>query len=292
MSSLKLRKLLGTDTLLPYWLLLPSIVYLIIFFVLPLSQAFLLSFRTDDGRLTLKYFERMVNDVKFRDALKNTFLLTVIIVPLQLATALVIALLINTGFRGSRFFLYLCAIPLGISDLAAGLVWLSIFTEHGYLNSVLHTLGFINKPFYFLSYENLPWMFGAIIAAEHWRATAIVLVILVAGLQMISKDYLEAADIMGARGLKKLWYVILPLLKPSIQAALIIRTIFAFEVFAVVIALAGDLVPVLAGESYFWYFLYRNLHVAAAYAVLLMVLSIAITWAYLRFLRVREETRL
>ena len=286
-----LRRLLETDTLLPYWLLLPSVAYLVVFFVLPLSQAFLLAFRTDDGQLTLKFFERMVNDAKFKDALKYTFLLTVIVVPIQLATALVIALLVNTGFRGSRLFLYLCAIPLGISDLAAGLVWYSIFTGRGYLNSVLYSLGIIDKPFHFLSYENIPWMFGAIVAAEHWRATAIVLVILIAGLQMISKDYLEAAEVLGAGRLKKLWYVVLPLLKPSLQAALIIRTIFAFEVFAVVIALAGDLIPVLASESYWWYALYRNLHVAAAYGVLLMALSITVTWGYLRFLRTREEVR-
>jgi multiple sugar transport system permease protein len=240
----------------------------------------------------LKYFERMINDAKFKDALKNTFLLTIIVVPIQLITALVIALLVNAGLRGSRFFLYLCAIPLGISDLAAGLVWYSIFAEHGYINSLLHMLGFLSKPFHFLSYEHPQWMFGAILAAEHWRATAIVMIVLVAGLQMVSKDYLEAAEVMGASRFQKLWHVILPLLKPSIQAALIIRTIFAFEVFAVVIALAGDLIPVLASESYWWYALYRNLHIAAAYGVLLMVLSIIVTWGYLRFLRVREEVRI
>jgi len=284
-----LRRLLRTDTLLPYWLLLPTVVYLIIFFVLPLFQAFSLSFKTDDGQLTLKYFERMVYDVGFMDALKNTFLLAIILVPLQLVTALVIALLINTNFRGSRLFLYICAIPLGISDLASGLVWFSIFSEHGYLNSLLYKLGILGQPFHFLSYVHLPWTFGAILAAEHWRATAIVLVVLVAGLQMISKDYLEAAEVMGANKLQRLWYVVLPLLKPSLQAALIIRTIFAFEVFAVVIALAGNLVPVLASQSYWWYALYRNLHIAAAYGVLLMTLSVLVTWGYLRFLRTREE---
>jgi len=284
-----LRRLLRTDTLLPYWLLLPTVVYLIIFFVLPLFQAFSLSFKTDDGQLTLKYFERMVYDVGFMDALKNTFLLAIILVPLQLITALVIALLINTNFRGSRLFLYICAIPLGISDLASGLVWFSIFSEHGYLNSLLYKLGILSQPFHFLSYVHLPWTFGAILAAEHWRATAIVLVVLVAGLQMISKDYLEAAEVMGANKLQRLWYVVLPLLKPSLQAALIIRTIFAFEVFAVVIALAGNLVPVLASQSYWWYALYRNLHIAAAYGVLLMTLSVLVTWGYLRFLRTREE---
>jgi multiple sugar transport system permease protein len=283
------RKALGSEQALPYWLILPTLVYILIFFLMPLSQAIFLAFRADDGRFTLQYFVRMVQDVRFLDALQYTLLLVAIIVPLQLATALAMALLVNTRFLGHRLFLYVCAIPLGISDLAAGLVWLSLFTQHGYLNSFLHAFGMIERPLNFLSYQNLGWVLGAIVIAEHWRATAIVFVILVAGLQMISRDYLEAAEVLGAGRWRKLWYVTLPLLKPSLQSALIIRTILALQMFAVVLALGGAMVPVLAGESYLWYSTYRNLHLASAYAVLLMVLSLGMTWIYLRFLRVRME---
>jgi multiple sugar transport system permease protein len=285
----RLRKFLGTDTLLSYWLLLPTLVFIGVFFLMPLFNAIMLAFRADNGAFTLDYFKKMVADVRFIETLKYTFLLAVTIVPLQLITALAMALLVNTGFRGSRFFLYLFALPLGISDLAAGLIWLSIFTQHGFLNSILYSLGIIERPIYFISYQNIGLTFLAVVVAEHWRATAIVLVILVAGLQMISKDYLEAAEVLGARGWRKVWYVVLPMLKPSLQSALIIRTIFALQTFAVVLALAGDIIPVLSGEAYFWHFLYRNSHIASAYAVFLMVISIGMTWFYLRFLRSRME---
>jgi len=284
----RLRNLLGTDTLLPYWLLLPTLVFIGVFFLMPLFEAIGLAFHGDAG-FTLDYFKKMVSDVRFVDALKYTFLFAITIVPLQLITALAMALLLNTGFRGSRFFLYLFALPLGIADLAAGLIWLSIFTHHGFLNSILYNLGVIERPIHYLSYQNINFTFLSVVAAEHWRATAIVMVILVAGLQMISKDYLEAAEVLGARGWKKIWYVILPLLKPSLQSALIIRTIFALQTFAVVLALAGQITPVLAGEAYFWQFLYRDSHVASAYAVLLMVISIAMTWVYLRYLGSKTE---
>ncbi len=279
---------MGTDTLLPYWLLLPTLVFIGVFFLMPLFEAVGLAFHGESG-FTLDYFKKMVSDVRFLDALKFTFLFAITIVPLQLITALAMALLLNTGFRGSRFFLYIFALPLGIADLAAGLIWLSIFTHHGFLNSVLYNLGIIEKPIHYLSYQNVNFTFLAVVAAEHWRATAIVMVILVAGLQMISKDYMEAAEVLGARGWKKIWYVILPLLKPSLQSALIIRTIFALQTFAVVLALAGQITPVLAGEAYFWQFLYRDSHVASAYAVLLMVISIAMTWVYLRYLKSKTE---
>ncbi|KUK26773.1 MAG: Binding-protein-dependent transport systems inner membrane component [Acetothermia bacterium 64_32] len=274
--------------MLPYWLLLPTLAFIGVFFLMPLFRAIGLAFYGDSG-FTLDYFKQMISDVRFIDALKFTFLFAITIVPLQVITALAMALLLNTGVRGSRFFLYLFAIPLGISDLAAGLIWLSIFTHRGFLNSILYALGVIEKPIHYLSYQNVGFTFLSVVAAEHWRATAIVMVILVAGLQMISKDYLEAAEVLGARGWKKIWYVILPLLKPSLQSALIIRTIFALQTFAVVLALAGQITPVLAGEAYFWQFLYRNSHVASAYAVLLMAISIAMTWVYLRYLRPRRE---
>lgn len=273
----------------PYALVAPALLYLAIFFAYPLVQAFVLSFRSEEGPLTLAFFRQMAADTYFRGAIRNSFLLTLLVVPLQLIIALIIALIVNTRFRAAPSFLYICAIPLGISDLAAGLIWLSVFTERGYLNTVLQALGLTAQPLTFLTYEHQDWLYGAIVATEVWRATAIVMVILVAGLQLVPRDYLEAADVFGARPLQKLWRITLPLLMPSLQAALMIRTILALQLFATVITLSGRLVPVLAGEAYFWYSIYRNFHVASAYAVLIMVISFLITVLYLRLLRTRAE---
>lgn len=274
---------------LPYLLLAPSLLFLGVFFVYPLVQAFGLSFLRPEGGLTAEHFQRMLGDTYFRGAITNSLLLTAIVVPIQVAIGLVIALLINSRFRGHLWFLYICAIPLAISDLAAGLIWLSVFTERGYLNTLLHMVGAVREPLTYLSVEQPVWLYGAIIAAEVWRATAIVMIILLAGLQLIPRDYFETADVFGAGGWRKLWHVTLPLLRPSLQTALIIRTILAFQLFATVITLSGRQVPVLAGEAYFWYGLYRNPHVASAYAVLIMGVSVVITWVYLRALRTREE---
>jgi multiple sugar transport system permease protein len=273
----------------PYALVLPALLYMAILFVYPLVQAFVLSFRSEEGFLTLEFFRQMAADTYFRGAIRNSFLLTALVVPLQLIVALIIALIVNTRFRLAPSFLYICAIPLGISDLAAGLIWLSVFTERGYLNTILGGLGLSTQPITFLTPERMDWLYGAIVVTEVWRATAIVMVILVAGLQLVPRDYLEAADVFGARPLQKLWRITLPLLMPSLQAALMIRTILALQLFATVITLSGRLVPVLAGEAYFWYSTYRNFHVASAYAVLIMAISFLITFMYLRLLRTRAE---
>ncbi len=84
----------------------------------------------------------------------------------------------------------------------------------------------------------------------------------------------------------------MPLLKPSLQSALILRTVLAFEVFAVVYALGGRNFPVLAGEAYTWQNENQNYGVAAAYAVLIMVISLLATAAYLRALRIDPERAL
>jgi multiple sugar transport system permease protein len=273
------------DSALPYGLLAPTLIFVALLIIVPIFQAFLLAFQGADGSLTLGNFQKMVSDTSFLDALKFTFLLLIFIVPLQVVLALCMALLIHTRFKGHSLFLYIYAIPLAISDLAAGIAWLSIFTERGYLNSILFSLGWIDKPILYLSYQNLPAMFATVVIAESWRATAIVMTILLAGLQVIPRDYFEAAEVFGAGTLKRTLYVVLPLLRPSLQNALIIRTIFAFQTFSVVLALVGRVIPVLAGESYNWYVTNRNPNMAATYAVLVMAFTIIATWVYLKFLK-------
>lgn len=277
-----------SERYIPYLLVLPSVVFLLFLFAWPLVEALLLSIRGSEG-WTLEHFQRMAADLYFKDAVKYTVLLAVVVVPLQVILALCMAMLLGGISKGRDLFLYVWTIPLGISDLAAGIAWLAIFTERGYLNSFLQTLGLIQEPRLWLSYETPAMLFLAVVAAEVWRATAIVLVILVAGLQLIPKEYSEAAEVFGATPWRRFWKVTLPLLMPSLQVALILRTILALEVFAVVVALGGRNLPVLAGEAYFWYNAYQNPGVAAAYSVLILGISVLATLLYLRLMRPHQE---
>src|SRR3990170_2583462 len=193
---------------LPYWLILPTVAYLALFFAWPTVQAFQLAFRDGDA-WTLEHFRTMANDAAFGDALRFTLLLVVVIVPLQFAVALGMALLVNAKLRGRGLFLYVFLLPLAISDLAAGIVWSAIFTEFGYLNTIL--------------------------------------------------------------------------------VALVLRVILAFEVFATVIAITGAGETVLAEEAWRWKTSYFDDSVAAAYAVLILVLSVVSAGLILRLLRTPRE---
>ncbi len=272
----------------PYALIAPSVVFLGAFFLVPLVQTIWLSFSAGDG-LSLENYQRMAGDLNFSLAVKNTFLLTLVVVPLQVVLALAMATMVTKLDKGRDLVLWVLTIPLGISDLAAGLAWLALLQNTGYLNSALYALGLIQGPVGWLSQET-PWaLFFAIVLAEIWRATAIVLVILIAGLQLIPKEFSEAAEIFGARPWTRFRKITLPLLKPSLQSALILRTVLAFEVFAVVYALGGRNFPVLAGEAYVWQNDNQNYGVAAAYAVLIMAISLIATAIYLRVLRTHPE---
>lgn len=273
----------------PYLLLLPSIVFLLVFFAYPMVEAFSMSLRDQNGVWGLATFNKMVSDVAFGQALRTTLILTVIIIPVQFTIALIMALVVQAKLKGAGFFLYTFSVPLGISELAAGIIWFAIFTDRGFLNTFLTQTGILDKPFLFLSYQSQGWLIFAVLMAEMWRSTAIIMIILVSGLQSIPSDYLEAADVFGASLWQKVRKLILPMLRPSIQVALILRTIFSFQVFAVAMAVAGRGISLLAAEAYRWYSDYRNANVSAAYAALILALSILSTCIYIAWLRTKPE---
>ena len=275
---------------LPYLLLAPAVVFLCAFFLYPFVQVAVESV-TRGGEITLENYRRMAGHWKFAPALRNTLILAAIVVPVQLALALTMASVVTRLQRGRSTILYIFAIPLGISDLAAGLIWLSIFEQSGFLNSFLTGFGLREKPMLFLGYQNTWAIFLAICLAEIWRATAIMMVILVAGMGLIPKEYGEAAEVFGATRWQRFRKVTLPMLKPSLQTALILRVILSFEVFAVVVALGGSQVPVLMSETYNWQFAMQERGIAAAMAMVILAISVAFTLLILRLLHVPKEAR-
>jgi multiple sugar transport system permease protein len=274
----------------PYLLIAPSLAFLAVLFFVPLVQTIALAFQAD-GASSAANFVRMARDLNFTDAVVNTFEIVVIVVPLQLLLALAMAMMLQHVRGGRDIVLWIWSIPLGISDLAAGLVWLAILTDKGYLNTVLLRLGVLSGPQSWLSYETPATLFAAIVVAELWRATAIVLVILVAGVQLIPKEYGEAADVFGATPWQRFTRVTLPLLRPSIQTALILRTVLAFEMFAIVLSIGGRNFPVLVSEAFNWQYNQQDFGVAAAYAMIVMGVSLAATMIYLWVLRTPAAQR-
>ena len=264
-------------------LLLPTLLFLAFFIGYPLVSAFFLAFSGDTS--ALDNFKNLFQDRMFWRALKYTLMLAGVIVPIQLVLAIALALFVNLRFKGYTLILYIIAIPLALSDVTASLMSYTMFAPMGYINKLLLNSGIIETPIYFFGFMFRTREFWVIALTEIWRATPLVFVIILAGLQSINKEYLEAADIFGFTKTQKLFKIILPLLKPSIMSALLIRTLFAFQIFGVVWLLAGRDIPVLAGETYYQYVHLNNPQMASAYGVVIAVITFIISYFYLFTLR-------
>jgi len=276
----------------PYWLILPTAGYLAVFFAWPMVKSFQLAFQNIAGDWSLTPVRSMYHDIDFWPALKFTLLLVAVIVPIQFVLALVMALLVNSTLRGRSILLFVFIVPLAVSDLAAGLVWQSIFTENGYLNTILEGVGILDHPQIWIDPRHSNWLLGEVVLTEMWRSTSFIMIILVAGLQGIPREYGEAAEVFGAGFFQRLRTVVLPMLKPALQVALLLRIIFAFEVFASVIAITGRAKTTLTGQALRWQGEYFDSHVAAAYALLILVLSLVSAALVLRLVRTPRERML
>ncbi|MCF7549050.1 carbohydrate ABC transporter permease [Pseudonocardia sp. WMMC193] len=274
---------------LPYLLLLPSVAYLVIFFASPMVQAFGLAFTSTTGEWGLTSLSAMVSDDRFWPAVWTTLILLVVLLPIQLALALAMSMIITGRLRGRGFWLYVFLLPLGVSELGAGILWYSIFVEQGWLNTVLQGVGLIDRPVIWLDYRE-PWrVIGTIVVAEAWRSTSLLVIILVGGLRQIPKDYLEAADVFHAGPWQRMRHVVLPLLRPTIRTALIVRVVLAFEVFATVIALGGTATDTLATQANRAYTEFQDAHLASAYGLVILVVSLVAVGLVLAALPARKE---
>lgn len=272
--------------LVPFLMFAPLIAYLVLFMGVPLIQTFVIAFTSPQG--PMGNFQRLIQSGEFWKTLQNTLLFTAIIVPLQLVLGLALALFVNQRFKGYLFVLYVIAIPLALSDVSASLMSYTIFGYSGILNKFLTMTGLIEFPMYFLGRHVQDRAFWVIVVTEIWRATPLVFVILLAGLQAVNKEYLEAADIFGFSKWKKFTRIILPVLRPSMMAALLIRTLFAFQIFGVVWVLNDRGIPVMAGEAYYYQTELHNPNMASAYGLMIAVVSILISWLYLVFFRPKK----
>jgi len=273
----------------PYLLLAPSAVFLLLFFAIPMLQSFQLALQDAGGNWTFATFERMLAEPNFGLAIRVTITLLVLVIPIQLVLAMAMALIVNARLRGSSLWLYIYALPLAISELAAGLVWVAIFQQRGWLNSILQGLGLIDTGIVWQSAETYPTLIGIVLVTEAWRATSIIMIILVAGLQSIPDEYIEAAEVYGATLWQRVRRVILPMLRPALQVALILRIVLAIQVFATVIALAGSALTTLSAQAWVASSSTQDDHLAAAYAFVILALSIVSTIGVLWLLPVREE---
>jgi trehalose transport system permease protein len=281
-------------------LALPLVAYLLFLTAAPIGETVRLSLSAplDGGFPSLGRYRALWESDLFRAALRNTLIVVLLSLTLEIGLGLLLALTLHTRFPLRGLVRTLILMPLGVPTVVSAAVMLLVFSRSGYLNAMLFAvadaLGAAGvewrfEPVGWTVVGGLPTLL-TVAVADTWKVVPVVTLILLAGLQTISVEVEEAAEVDGATGWRRLRHVVLPLLMPYLTAAVILRAIDAFRIFEVALVLAGRVEPVLG--TFIWGRYAppaSDPFTAAAAAVVLFVLILAFVVLYLRLVVGRGE---
>ena len=269
--------------------LAPITLYLLGFTLVPVVSTLWLSVAGENAGITLEHFRRIASHYQFGEAVVNTFAITAVGLVLELGLGLAAALALASRPRGRTAFQVCLLMPLGVPTIVAAAVMRAVFSTVGYLNEVLLRAHVIRAPVDWVGERMLAVLTVAV--ADAWKVTPLVLLIVLAGLGTIPGELYEAARTDGASPWRQFRAVTLPLLRPALTMALIVRGVDAFGIFAPPLALVGGGLPVLSTYAYAEYLEYGNPHTAAASSVILVVMILVTVLAYLKLAGPQEVLR-
>ncbi|MGO4496296.1 carbohydrate ABC transporter permease [Paenibacillus sp. 2RAB27] len=231
-----------------YWgyiFTLPFTIGLLVFTVFPVVFSGYISFAEWDlfnppKWVGLANWKDVFGEKVYWIALRNVLYFALIFVPLQTLLALVIAHLLNQGLRGQALLRLFYFLPVVTPWMAAGVIWAWIFnTQYGVLN---WTLSLVHIPAV-KWISSMDWwvVIGSIALVNVWKGVGSSMILLLAGLQTVSKDMKEAAQIDGASNWNYFIRIVFPLVSPMIYMVLILSTISAFQAFDVFLSMFGSL---------------------------------------------------
>lgn len=264
----------------------PVTIGLIIFYFYPffsvIGDSFydIGAFDRKQGFVGLGNYAKMMADPEMWMSLGNTFKYVLIIVPITVVLAILIAVLLNSKIRGVSVFRVIYFIPAITMAAAVAMVWKWIFNgDFGILNYVIELLGGTARRW--LSEKNTALL--CVCCVSIWSSIGYYMIILLAGIQGISRGYYEAAEIEGANAVQKFTKITLPLLTPTIFYVAIMLIISTFQTFDAIYMMIGEKSAAIKYTQSIVMYFYRNAFVypkkgyASAIAVLLFLIIMAIT---------------
>jgi ABC-type sugar transport system permease subunit len=284
------------------WLLLaPSLLVMLGVTLWPVISTFILSFFNAPTGLNqartfvgLGNYLAMLRDQLFWETIQRTMYFTVVSVGLELTLGLAIAQLIHSRPWGWKFLRISLIIPWAVPTIVNGAMWRWIYSaDFGALNGLLLQLGLIKHYVPWLTFPNMAM--NLVIVADVWHTMPFVALVLQAALATLPEDLEEAAAVDGANAWQRFWQIRLPLLRPAILVALIVRTVDAFRVFDIVyIITSGGPAYKTLTITYLTYlnsFAFGKQGIGAALSFLISTFTIIMALIYIRFLYRPEETQ-
>ena len=284
------KKVFFRSAWLPWALLAPQLVVVLVFFFWPAAQAILQSLQQSDAFGTsvvwvgLENFRNLWNDDSYMASFQTTAVFSILVAFFGIGLALVLAVFADRITRGSLLYRTLLIWPYAVAPVVAGVIWLFLFSPSiGIMPYVLRLVGFEWN-----SLLNSRHAMALVVMAAVWKQISYNFLFFLAGLQSIPKSLIEAAAMDGARPWRRFWNIQFPLLSPTTFFLLVINVVYAFfDTFAIVSAATqggpGKDTAILVYKVYFDGFKAMDLGGSAAQSVVLMVIVIALTVLQLRF---------
>ena len=219
--------------ILPYFLVSPYLLHLLVFIAFPVVFSIVLTFHKWNIISPMEYvgadnFVRLFNDRMFWKAIVNTFVFLVIHIPLQIIIALALAYFLNQKLFFRAFFRAAFFLPVVISGVVVTMLWQQLYSfDTGLINGMLVSIGLPRVAW--LTDSKFAMISIAIMAT--WKNVGLYVILFLVGLQSVPERYYEAADVEGASSWQKFRYITLPAINPTIFMVTILSTIGGFGLF-------------------------------------------------------------
>jgi len=276
-------------------LLMPWIITFLVFWAYPLIYSLIMSFSeyktltNEMSFIGLGNYQKILNDVQFWNALKNTFIFTFGTVPITTIIAIFLAAFLNSkSIKYKGFFRSALFMPSITSLVVISLIFTNLYMKDGYINALLQFIGMPTPDKGYLL--DINFSLPAIMFMDIWIASGYYMVLFLAGMQAIPKDLYEEAELSGASSLQKLFKITIPLLKPTILFVVVINTIKSFQVFIEIYIMTkgGPLDSTMTMVYYIFDNAFNNSNMmgyASAVAYVLFVILLIFSFVQMRLLR-------
>lgn len=243
-----------------YLMVAPTIIGLIVLNIVPFFQTIYMSFSKSKAFgayqfCGLENYVEMFKSPEFWKATWNSIYFCILTVPIGVFLALLVAVLLNAKIKGKTAFRAIYFLPMVVAPAAVAMVWKWIFnTEYGILNSLL------GKNIRWLTDPKIVLVTCAIVAI--WSAIGYDAVLLLSGIQNISRTLYEAADLDGASKVQQFFYITLPMVSPTLFVVLIMRLMSSLKVYDLIYMMVEQSNPALTSAQSLMYLFYRESFVA------------------------------
>ena len=269
---------------LPYLLVSPYIIFVAVFVIFPVIFSFILTFHKWNIIAPMKFigidnYTRLFNDRLFWTSILNTLKFLLLHIPLQLAVALFLAVLLNQKIRAAAFFRASFFMPVIVSGVVVTILWQQLLGFDA---------GIINRLFTGLGFDKVGWLVNPDIAIYSiavmatWKNVGLYVILFLVGLQTVPTQYYEAAKLEGANKWQQFRHITLPMINPTVFMVVVLSTIGGFSLFIepYIMTGGGPLNKTLSGVLYIYKqaFQYYNMGYSATlgffYALMIMTVVI------------------